>query len=97
MKLYQAKVGSVQYTTIATRPNVSFAVSRLSQFLTNPSPKHIRAVDRLICYLLTTATHALAYYGAEELALSSIKTVEFASDAAFADSPDRKSSTGVIV
>ena len=46
----------------------------------------VYTIDRPIYYLLTTIIYTLAYYSAEELALSSIKTVEFASDIAFADS-----------
>jgi hypothetical protein len=45
VKEYQEKVGSVLYTTIMIRPDVAYAASLLSQFLTNPGPKHLTAVN----------------------------------------------------
>ncbi|KAJ5120351.1 uncharacterized protein N7515_009739 [Penicillium bovifimosum] len=96
-KLYQGNVGSVQYATTATRPDAAFAASKLSQFLTNPGPEHHRAIDRLICYLLTTCYHAITYCGAEEISRTVLKSVEFASDAAYGDMSDRRSSAGYII
>lgn len=45
IKLYQEKVGSLLYTAVIMRADIAFAASKLSQFLTNPEPKHIKAVD----------------------------------------------------
>lgn len=91
IKLYQGKVGSVQYPTIITRPDASKASSKLSQFLQNPGPQHQRAVDRVICYLYTTRYLALQFGDKGDM-----ESIEFASDASFADNKDRKSSAGYI-
>ncbi|PLW52334.1 hypothetical protein PCASD_00111 [Puccinia coronata f. sp. avenae] len=40
---YQALIGSLNYLSILTRPDVSFAVSKLSQYLENPGITHYRA------------------------------------------------------
>src|SRR5258705_8130025 len=40
IKLYQQMVGSLMYTVIRTRPNITFTVTRLSQFLTKPTKNH---------------------------------------------------------
>jgi hypothetical protein len=36
------------------RPDIAFIVSKLSHFLTNPSDKHLKAVERVIMYLYRT-------------------------------------------
>ena len=45
IKIYQQKVGSAQYATITTRPDAAKATAKLSQFLINPGPQHLNAVD----------------------------------------------------
>ncbi len=37
---YQQMVGSINYPTIITRPDVTYTVQRLVEFLTNPRPAH---------------------------------------------------------
>jgi hypothetical protein len=49
------------YASIATRPNISFTVTMLSQFLDNPSEIHWEAVKRIIRYLSETRDFALTY------------------------------------
>ncbi|KAI0567927.1 Retrovirus-related Pol polyprotein from transposon TNT 1-94, partial [Pyrenophora tritici-repentis] len=61
IKAYQERVGSVLYTAIMLRPDVAFAVSRLSHFLTNPSDQHMKAVERVIMYLYRTRWDAIRY------------------------------------
>src|SRR5258706_5249111 len=41
IKLYQQMVGSLMYTVIGTRPDITFMVTRLSQFLTKPTKNHL--------------------------------------------------------
>jgi hypothetical protein len=91
IKIYQGKVGSVQYSTTITRPDAAKAAAKLSQFLRNPGPQHQRAVDRLICYLYTTRYLALQYGDRGDM-----ESIELASDASFADNQDRRSSAGYI-
>ena len=87
--LYQQKVGSIQYATTITRPDAARASSKLAEHLLNPSPAHMDAADRVISYLYGTRTLAIEYSpdGAN---------CEFSSDAAFADTEDRKSSEGYL-
>ena len=56
---YREAVGSLMYVAVATRPDISFAVSTLSQFLDNPGRIHWEAVKRIFRYLAGTKTHAL--------------------------------------
>ena len=40
IKQYQAAIGSLNYAAIATRPDISTAVGKLSQYMRNPSNDH---------------------------------------------------------
>jgi hypothetical protein len=83
---YQRKIGSLLYAAVTTRPDIAFATSRLSRFLTNPGPSHHAAADRVLLYLSRHRTLGLQFGGKED-------TFTVASDASFADNTlDRKSS-----
>ena len=43
--VYQAKVGSLQFAASVTRPDLARSASKLAEFLTNPGPQHLAAVD----------------------------------------------------
>jgi len=58
---YREAIGSLMYAAIATRPDISYAISTLSQFLENPGEAHWQAVKRVFRYLSSTKTHALTY------------------------------------
>ena len=89
---YQQRVGSIGFAAAVSRPDISFAVSKLSRFLKNPSPKHLDAADRVISYLLHTRSLAIEYSPRQEGEIFMC-----ASDAAFADDPEtRKSSDGYL-
>jgi hypothetical protein len=93
IKEYQEKVGSVLYTAIMIRPDVAFAASILSQFLTNPGPEHLTAVNWTIKYLFGTRFLAIQY-DAEHREVQ----LQIASDTSFADDADtRRSSQGYTI
>jgi len=82
---YQRKIFSLMYLAVVTRPDIAFAVSTLSRFLTNPGPEHHAAADRVILYLESQRDFGLQFGNGDNF--------EVASDASFADnSIDRKSS-----
>lgn len=58
---YREAIGSLMYAAIATRPDISFAVSALSQFLNNPGEVHWEFVEWIFRYLAGTKTHTLMY------------------------------------
>jgi hypothetical protein len=86
---YQEKVGSAQYATTITRPDAARATAKLSEFLTNPGPRHHEAIDRVIVYLYHTRFLALQYGGGQH-------AISIFSDASFGDNLDRKSSQGLL-
>lgn len=61
IKEYQAKVGSVNYSATITRPDISFAVSRLARYMSNPSDEHMDEMHILFGYLKGTMFLAIKY------------------------------------
>ncbi|KAI8930550.1 hypothetical protein NX059_012545 [Plenodomus lindquistii] len=87
---YQQKIGSLLFAAVTTRPDISFATSRLARHLTNPSHEHHKAADRVLMYLQDTKSTVLQLGGGSRL--------QVASDASFADNTrDRKSSQGYAI
>ena len=60
---YHEAVGSLMYASIATCPDITFAVSTLSQFLENPGEVHWEAMKHIFWYLSGTWHYALTYRG----------------------------------
>jgi hypothetical protein len=58
---YREAVGSLMYASIATRPDITYAVSTLSQYLENPGEAHWKAVKWVFRYLQGTCGMALTY------------------------------------
>ncbi len=54
-------VGSLLYLASWTRPDISFAVSELSRFVSNPGKPHLEAAKRVFRYLKKTIGFGLAY------------------------------------
>jgi len=51
---YRELIGSLQYITLATQPDISFPISKLAQFLVNPAQIHLGAALCILCYLKGT-------------------------------------------
>jgi len=60
LRYYQI-IGSLMYLASATRPNISFAVSKLSWFVLNPRDDHWRALERVLRYLKGTVSYGIHY------------------------------------
>ncbi|QRW07738.1 Retrovirus-related Pol polyprotein from transposon TNT 1-94 [Ceratobasidium sp. AG-Ba] len=89
---YARHIGGILYATLATRPDAAYANQHLSQFNSNPGPKHIAGLKSLFCYLRGTLDYGLTYTGLE----TSAQPVGY-SDADWAQNIlDRKSISGVV-
>jgi hypothetical protein len=58
---YSQMIGSLMYLASATRPNISFAVSKLSRFTSNSGDDHWRALERIMHYLVGTMDYEIHY------------------------------------
>ena len=61
MTSYQSAVGSLMYAMLGSRPDIAYAVSRVSQYSTNPNRSHWTAVKRIFRYLAGTLERGLCY------------------------------------
>src|SRR5665213_1590209 len=60
---YASAVGSIMYAMICTRPDVSYALSVLSRYQSNPGDPHWQAVKTILKYLRRTKDQFLVYGG----------------------------------
>jgi hypothetical protein len=58
---YREAIGSLMYAAIGTCPDISFAVTLLSQFLENPGRAHWEQAKRVIRYLKGTRNQELTF------------------------------------
>jgi histone deacetylase 1/2 len=84
---YRSIVGGLQYLTI-TRPDISYAINRVCQYLHAPRDTHWSAVKRILCYIRLIVSYGLHIRPNPSGVLSAY------SDADWAGSPDDKRSTG---
>jgi hypothetical protein len=59
---YQELVRSLNHSAIFSCPDISFAVSQLSQFLTEPTSTHMAAAKRVLRYLKHTKDLTITYH-----------------------------------
>jgi hypothetical protein len=85
--LFRSTVGALQYLCI-TRPDISFCVNKLSQFMHKPTDTHWQAVKRLLRYLKQTVQFGLHFNQSSSAAIQAF------SDADWAGSRDDWRSTG---
>ncbi|CAI7791782.1 unnamed protein product [Closterium sp. NIES-53] len=64
---YRQKVGSLQFAATMTRPNITFACSKLGSGITVRSDQHWREVVCCLAYLADTRDTALEFGGGPEL------------------------------
>ncbi|XP_074297253.1 secreted RxLR effector protein 161-like [Silene latifolia] len=60
---YSQVIGCLMYAMTSTRPDIAYAVGRLSRYTSNPSSHHWSAVMRVLKYLKSTKDFALTYSG----------------------------------
>jgi histone deacetylase 1/2 len=84
---YRSVVGGLQYLTL-TRPDISFAVNKVCQYLSTPRDTHWTAVKRILRFVKHTVSHGLTLHRTPHTLLSAF------SDADWAGSVDDRRSTG---
>ena len=86
--LYRQLVGSLIYLTV-TRPDISYAVHIVSQFMAAPRSPHYAAVLRILRYLKGTIFDGLHFSSHSSLTLQAYSDADWAGDPT-----DRRSTTG---
>ena len=87
--LYREIVGSLIYLMVGTRPDLSFAVTKLSQYMQTPTNCQLNAAKRVLRYLKGTIDYKIVFSKkTEELTLNGYSDSDWGSD------KDRKSISG---
>ena len=58
---YRQAIGSLIYLMVGTRPDISWIVSKLSQYLDRPNASHIAAVKLLFRYIEGTIDYTIPW------------------------------------
>jgi len=58
---YQQVIGSLLYLMLGTRPDIAYAVTRMSQFAANPTQDHLNKALYICHYLAGTQNYQLVY------------------------------------
>ncbi|XP_025702740.1 secreted RxLR effector protein 161-like [Arachis hypogaea] len=89
--LYRSLVGGLRYATI-TRPEISYAVNKVSQFMHCPLETHWKAVKQILRYLARTVHHDLRFQKSKDCRLYGFCDSDWGSDV-----DDRKSTSEFCV
>ena len=66
---YQQLIGTLLYAALGTRPDIAFAVTRLSQFNSDPTEEHLRYAKYVLRYLKGTKSLRICYDGSSNAGL----------------------------
>ncbi|XP_039137089.1 uncharacterized mitochondrial protein AtMg00810-like [Dioscorea cayenensis subsp. rotundata] len=87
---YRQVVGKLQYLSF-TRPDISYSINKLSQFMHTPSALYWQAVKRVLQYLQGTIHHGLCLRKSDALNLVMFSDADWAGDI-----NDRTSTSGYV-
>ena len=87
---YSRIIGSLMYLMSCTRPDLAYAVSRLSRYTSNPSSDHWKGMTRLLRYLRYTRNYGL-HYGQNPAVVEGFSDANWISD-----TKDSRSTSGYV-
>lgn len=88
---YRDAVGSLMYLAIATRPDIAYAVSRVSETLENPTILNWKAVKRIFRYLKGSVELGILYERESSDKLEAFSDADYAGDL-----ESRRSRSGIV-
>jgi hypothetical protein len=96
---YRQAIGMLSYLAHASRPDILYAVTQVSQFVNNFSHDHVIAVKHIMRYLAGTRNLAISYDQAlyDRKEPTSLLPVTYCDANWGGNLPDRKSVTGLVV
>ncbi|CAH9067875.1 unnamed protein product [Cuscuta epithymum] len=89
---YSSAIGSVMYLMVSTRPDIAYAVSCLSRYMSNPGLPHWNALKWLLRYLISTVKHGLIF----SKCASGIELIGYVDSNYANDRDNRKSTTSYV-
>lgn len=75
---YQELVGALLFVSRCTRPDISFAVGKLSRYFQCYESKHMNAAKQVLRYLVSTSTHGISYVRGIDLSLTGYSDADYA-------------------
>jgi len=88
---YQQVIGSLLYLMLGTRPDIAYAVTRMSQFAANPSKEHLDKSLYIFRYLASMQDYTLEY-GRKEEGLIAYADADWGSE-----TTSRRSTSGFMI
>jgi histone deacetylase 1/2 len=88
---YRSIVGALQYLTL-TRPDISFSVNKVCQYLHAPTTAHWTAVKRILRYIHGTSRVGITFQRSSSTLLSAYSDADWAGDL-----DDRRSTGGFAI
>jgi hypothetical protein len=89
---YRQAIGALLYLSIATRPDISYSVTTLSQYVNNYNQKHWEAVKHVMRYLQQTKDFGIFFSKSDRDLITGHCDADWAGDIT-----DRKSLSGYLV
>jgi hypothetical protein len=77
---YQSVIGSLLYLMLRTRPDITYAVIKMSQFSANPSQEHLDKAMYIMRYLVGTQDYQIVYDGHKSKGLLAYTDSDWAAD-----------------
>lgn len=77
---YQGMTGSIMFSIVETRPDISFATSVASRFAKNPGHQHTEAVKTILRYLKGSRERGITYGGQDKLLVEGYSESDRAGD-----------------
>ena len=88
---YRRTIGGLQYVVL-TRPEIAYAVNKLSQFMASPLQPHWLACKRVLRYLKETVDYGLSFRKSDSFDLIAYSDADWGSDL-----DDRRSTSGYCI
>ena len=76
---YRSIIGGMQYL-ILTRPEIAFAINKLSQYFSAPTLQHLMACKRVLRYMKSTQDYSLKFIREGTMQLTGFTDADWACD-----------------
>ena len=88
---YTQVLGSIMYAMLCTKPNLSFTISLVGRFQSNPGEAHWIAVKRILRYIRGTKSHKMTYSGKH------LKVIGYSDSSFSGGTDDEKCTSGYVL